>query len=509
MERFRSSHFLNQFYGGQTTLPHLFNFLKVLIISLFLYSCGRAGNKALDPNGLEIGGKNISNPTTILCYTGQPCSQDLILRAVSEGDGLPGLQVSFVEQTNSGLNIDSPITTTDLNGYARSRIVAPLFSFEEAIVFGTVDGYAEPTPFIINVKPGAHHFELTQGNNQFSVVNQNVPIKPMVRVVDIVGTPVPGWDVMVTVTSGNGSVSQTNLKSNASGFVSIDWTLGTTVGTNTILFSTPIIFGTPSTMSFTATGTPDTPHNFLLEGASSFVAGTCNAYTVYSRDQFNNLSPALSNITVNVTGAGNGTFYSDSSCMSGNEITSTTISTGNSSQVFYYRNTMKESVTLNVDDTGTLIASTLDVSVQSDISDHIVIFSGSGQSAVVNTNLAIAPVVQVQDQFNNPVEGETVSFTVSNGGGSVSPSSATSDSDGKVSFTHTMGTTVGINSVTAIADNAVGVPTSVIISQTAISDVPHNILFTGPTIITAGVCSGPYTLTSRDQFNNNTNAILI
>ncbi|TNF28419.1 MAG: hypothetical protein EP319_09010, partial [Deltaproteobacteria bacterium] len=507
MKRRHSSKFLIQRCGGKTTAANLRHFFQLLLLSLFLFSCGRAGNKALDPNGLDIGGDNKSNPNTILCYTGQPCSQYLVLRAVSGGDGLPGLQVSFVEQTNSGLTIDSPITTTDLNGYARSRMVAPLFSYNNAIVYGTVDGYADPTPFTINIKPGAHHFELTQGNNQSAVVNQNVPIKPMVRVVDIVGTPVIDWDVVVTVTSGNGSVSQTSLKTNASGFASIDWTMGTTVGTNTIKFSAPIIFGAPSSMTFTATGTPDAPHNFLLTGASSFVAGTCNAYTVYSRDQFNNLSPALSNITVDLTGAGNGTFYSDSSCTGGNEITSTVITTGNNSKVFYYRNTVKESVTLNVDDAGALVASSLGITVNSDVSHHIVVFSGNNQNGVANTNLSQDPVIQVQDQFNNPVENENVTFVVSSGGGSVTPASATSDTNGKASFTHRLGTAIGANSVTATASNAVGSPSSVVINSTAISDVPHNILLTGPNPIVAGVCSGPYTMRSRDQYNNFTNAI--
>ncbi|MCO4793399.1 MAG: Ig-like domain-containing protein, partial [Bacteriovoracaceae bacterium] len=502
-----SSNIRNKFCAGVSTGQNSFHFFQIILLSFFLFSCGRAGNKALDPDGLTIGGDNKSNPNIILCYTGQPCSQDLVLRAVSGSDGLPGLQVTFTEQTSAGLLIQTPVLNTDLDGYARTSIIAPLFPYTDAVVNGTIDGYADPTPFTVTVKLGAHHFLLTQGNSQSAVVNQAVALNPMVRVVDITGTPVPNWDVVVTVTSGNGSVSQSSFKTDSSGFAQVTWTLGSTIGTNTINFSAPIIFGAPSSMSFTATGTPDAPHNFLLSGTNSFVAGTCNAYTVYSRDQFNNLSPATAPISVNLTGAASGTFYSDSSCTGGNEITSTTIGIGSDNNVFYYRNTVRESVTLNVDDAGALIAATLGVSIVSDVADHIVISSGNGQSGVASTTIASNPVVQVQDQFNNPVENESVTFAVTAGGGSVTPSNATTDNNGQASFSLTLGTVIGLNSVLATSVNAVGAPSSVTVNATASSDVPHNILFTGVDPIVAGVCSGPYTLTSRDQFNNLTDAI--
>jgi len=485
----------------------LIYFLRILLLSLFIFSCGRAGNKALDPDGLNIGGENKSNPEIILCYTGQPCSQDLVIRAVSGGEGLPGLTVNFSEQTSSGLVIDSPTTTTDLDGYARSTITAPVLPFENVIVYGTVTGYADPEPIYLTVKLGGDRFQVIQGSGQTATVNQAVPVNPRVRVVDITGTPVPYWDVIVTVNGGGGSISQSIFQTDANGLAEVTWTLGTTAGTNTIEFAAPIMFGTPDSIIFNATATPDLPNNLLLSGANSFTAGTCNAYTVYSRDQFNNLTPAPSPIVVNLTGQGSGTYYSDSSCTGGNEITFATIGTGNNNQVFYYKNDTRESVTLNVDDTGALTASTLGVSVVSDQAHHILISSGNGQSAVVNTNLPANPVVQVVDQFGNPVENETVNFGVASGGGSVSPASATTDSNGQASFTHTMGTVVGANSVTATSVNAAGAPTNVTISSTATSAAPNNILFTGSDPIVAGVCSGPYTLTSRDQFNNVTNAV--
>ncbi len=84
---------------------------------------------------------------------------------------------------------------------------------------------------------------------------------------------------------------------------------------------------------------------------------------------------------------------------------------------------------------------------------RIELASGNSQPGVVGrplTNLLIAKVRNAADQ---PVAGKTVSWSVSAGGGSVSPTTSVTDAEGLASTTLTLGPTETANRVTAsIAD---------------------------------------------------------
>ncbi len=75
--------------------------------------------------------------------------------------------------------------------------------------------------------------------------------------------------------------------------------------------------------------------------------------------------------------------------------------------------------------------------------------SGDNQGGTAGTKLSNPLVVQVNNSSGNPQAGITVSFAVTNGGGSVSPTSMATGSNGQASTTLTLGTTAGINTVSA------------------------------------------------------------
>lgn len=70
---------------------------------------------------------------------------------------------------------------------------------------------------------------------------------------------------------------------------------------------------------------------------------------------------------------------------------------------------------------------------------QIAAVSGDGQSGTVGAALPSAIVVKVTDARGTAVSGVAVSFVVVSGGGSVSPSSATTDASGQASATWTLG----------------------------------------------------------------------
>lgn len=74
--------------------------------------------------------------------------------------------------------------------------------------------------------------------------------------------------------------------------------------------------------------------------------------------------------------------------------------------------------------------------------------TGNAQSARVGTQLP-NPLVARLTRNGQPLAGEVVTFTVTSGGGSVTPSSATTDADGRAQTTLTLGTNPGANTVQA------------------------------------------------------------
>src|SRR3954466_14385578 len=64
------------------------------------------------------------------------------------------------------------------------------------------------------------------------------------------------------------------------------------------------------------------------------------------------------------------------------------------------------------------------------VATTMTISAGATQSAAVGTAVAVAPAVQVLDQFGKPFVGAPVTFAVATGNGSLTGSTATTGSDG-------------------------------------------------------------------------------
>ena len=89
--------------------------------------------------------------------------------------------------------------------------------------------------------------------------------------------------------------------------------------------------------------------------------------------------------------------------------------------------------------------------------DAIKKISGDDQSGRPGTALANPFVVEVVDENDDGVSGATVTFSVTAGGGSVSPGSATTNASGRAQTTLTLGDAIGDNTVTARVTGLTGV----------------------------------------------------
>ncbi len=88
----------------------------------------------------------------------------------------------------------------------------------------------------------------------------------------------------------------------------------------------------------------------------------------------------------------------------------------------------------------------------------IEVVSGSAQSGIAGAQLAQPLVVRARATDNLPIEGVTVQFAVTAGGGSVSAASAVTDSNGLAQVSWTLGATLGAQTVTASSTGLTGSP---------------------------------------------------
>jgi len=148
----------------------------------------------------------------------------------------------------------------------------------------------------------------------------------------------------------------------------------------------------------------------------------------------------LSNVTVNFSGPGNGSF--------GNQ-NPTTDSTGTASTTYTLPTTFTSNMlTVTVSAPGytsTTFVETLTAGSPASITP----VSGGMQTGIVGTILPKPIVFKVADQFGNGVPGISVTFSDSPNQGTFSSKTVTTDNLGKATVTYTLPTKAGYNTVTA------------------------------------------------------------
>lgn len=80
----------------------------------------------------------------------------------------------------------------------------------------------------------------------------------------------------------------------------------------------------------------------------------------------------------------------------------------------------------------------------------VTILSGDNQTGPVSTELPLPLVVEVRDAGSNPVPNVAVTWVIGNGGGSVTPSTTTTDANGQASAAWTLGSAPADNTLSAV-----------------------------------------------------------
>jgi hypothetical protein len=162
--------------------------------------------------------------------------------------------------------------------------------------------------------------------------------------------------------------------------------------------------------------------------------------------------------------------------------------------------------TLRAEGSGLATATSLpfDVGDTPDAGDPVALerVSGNGQSGTVGTALDEPYVVRVVDAGGKGVAGVTVEWTVTDGGGTMSPSASTTDADGRAASTRTLGTVAGTHTANAAVGDVAGSP--VIFTATAAPGAPATLVFSVQPSSTGAnrTIEPPVEVTLSDQFGN-------
>jgi len=361
---------------------------------------------------------------------GNPVESVTVTFAVGSGGG--GLSGGTKKTDGSGL---AAVGSWTLGTVAGSNTLTATAASLAAATFA-----ATATPDI------ADSIKLGAGNNQTDTVKATLAAYS-VRVADQYGNGVPGRTVTWAV-SGGGSITPSSA-TNGAGIASATRVFGTVAGAQGATATVTGLIGSPLSFSATAThGAATTILKFAGDGQSA-TAGTPVAIAPTARvvDQFGN-SVAGVNVTFAVTGGG------------GSVAPTSAIATDTAGKAAVTSWTLGPSAGTNNDSLGAsapgLPSALFLASGLSGAAKNLVYVTGTPQTDTIGANLA-AYTVRVTDSLGNGVQGVPVTWSVTLGGGSITPSSIT-DVSGFASATRVLGTSVGADSATASVGGLIGSP---------------------------------------------------
>jgi len=400
-------------------------------------------------------------PTTIQMVSGNGQSaavgaaltNPLVVRVTDASDNpVPGVPVAWSAEGGGSVSADN--TPTDAQGLAQVTRTLGLVPGQYT-TRASVDGLqGSPVTFVSTATVGlpAQLAILTQPGSPV-VSGSTFSPAPVIQVQDAQGNAVPvgGLPIVVTITSGQPGALLENESRN-------------TNVNGRVTFSTLRIIGPPDddyVLTFTSTfqGSPLTP---VSTGPITVTAGGATRLVLTQQPSTSAQSgvpfaqqpvvqvvdgtgnPVAGDRTITVAiGAGAGTLQGDVTVGTGGGSTATFTDLAISGLI--------GSRTLIFSSGALTPVESNSINVTTGPAADIAIQAGNNQTAAVATDLPTDPAVIIRDSGGNPVGGVQVTFEVTGGGGSVTPTPVTTGSDGIAATNWTLGPTAGANQMTATA----------------------------------------------------------
>jgi alpha-tubulin suppressor-like RCC1 family protein len=265
-----------------------------------------------------------------------------------------------------------------------------------------------------------------------------------VAVRDSFNNAIPNVVVTFTPAAGSGTISLLDTKTDTAGRLRARWTLGNTLGTQTVSASVAGL-GTPVTFTANAIGAGVVSVRAASGDAQTGSVGSqlTQPLVVQAIDgKGNPIAGAVINFGT-VLGGGSLSKAVDTTDAQGLARTRLTLGT--------LTGTNTVSATSGNGKTTTLTARAVATAPKS-----LSLVNGNNGQDTVRATLKDTLIVAVRDSFNNAIPGITIAWTVTSGGGSVTVLTQPTDSAGRARALWTLGTAMGANTLTA---SAAGLPT--------------------------------------------------
>ncbi|MCI0436986.1 MAG: Ig-like domain-containing protein [Gemmatimonadetes bacterium] len=323
-------------------------------------------------------------------------------------------------------------------------------------------------------------FRIISGDQQSAPAGTTLqPI--VVEVIDAAGNPAgPGIGVTFASTFGGGVFSPAAATTDVNSRAQSTWTLGFTAGTNT---GTVALSNHPAiAMTITATVTTGASNQIAIVSGDGQTAGAGATLPLPLVVRvFDGLGQPVPGATVNfAVNTGGGSISAAQVLTNAAGEASVTWTLGGVTGI--------QNVAASLP-TGASVLFT--ANVVSGPPALLVLVSGDAQTGTAGASLPAPLVMRVTDSGGNPVAGATVTFTVTGGGGSFSPTSAVTGATGLAQSTWTLGSVPGAN--TGVASLPVVVGQDINVSATGQAP-PFGVIALGDFscgIANVGFCWGP------------------
>ncbi|PKD43291.1 invasin domain 3-containing protein [Rhodohalobacter barkolensis] len=247
----------------------------------------------------------------------------------------------------------------------------------------------------------------------------------------------------------------------------------------TITATDGALTGTSNTFDVQSGGV-DPDNSAVSADPTNLQAGNPSTVTIDLRDGSNNPVSGLTDtdFTIGLTGSATAGTVTEGTAGSYN------VDIGNETA---------ETISVTVTANGVTLTDSPSITYTAADAADLVILTGNNQTGTVSEALANPFVVQITDQFGNPVEGETVDFAIDQtpsgaSGQSLSTTSATTDASGEASSTLTLGDTPGTYTTNVSSGSLTAVSFT---AEAQIGDASQMAVTTQPSETTAGEVISP------------------
>lgn len=352
--------------------------------------------------------------------------------------------------------------TSVLSGVTTANAVAGVATFSPVVLNRSGAGYtliatagalasATSVPFSIGVGP-AVNLVLVSGGSQSCAAGNALAQPIVVQVTDAAGNPVVGKALTFAVATGGGSVTPTTVSTGAGGLATVNWTLGSLLGAQTLTVTGVGLSQSPLTVNATASSAGAATQLVITTQPTNVVSGAsiAPAIVVTAKDAGNNVATSFAGNVSLTFGANPG-----SASLGGTATVAAVAGVATFSAVSLDK--VGTGYTLVAGSAGLAPATTGTFNVSAGAAAIMTITAGQAQTAFTSTVLGTPLQVKVTDAALNPISGYTVNWSVASGGGSIAATSVTG-ATGLAQNTWTLGSVPGTQSVTATATGLAGSP---------------------------------------------------